>query len=107
MSAKRVCKCKGCTNLLDIYDRKLFCSKACKQRDYRMRSQHHYDVKKNPYNTRCRCCGVKVQGFTPLVRYCSNACKQRFYREQKSLRSNAPIQMEIPESAYTISNSIT
>lgn len=107
MSSKRVCKCKGCTNLLDLYDRKLFCSTKCKQRDYRARTTPHYDVRNNPYKRHCRCCGMKFNGFNPHAQYCSQACRQRFYREQKALKASAPRQLEIPESAYTISNTLT
>lgn len=100
----RACKRKGCTNVVDYWSRKFFCSNACKMRDYRARTTPHYNVQQNPYQKRCRTCGAHFSALNPHAAYCKRACKQRFYREQKALNSDTLYQLTIPESAYTISN---
>lgn len=103
----RACKRKGCTKVVDYWSRKFFCSNACKMQDYRARTTKHYHVRENPYPKHCRTCGKKFNALNPNAVYCTGACKQRFYREQIQLNNGIPRQLEIPESAYTISNSIT
>lgn len=107
MQSYRPCKCDGCTNILPKWSRKFFCSKACKMKDYRKRKTPHYDVRNNPYPKWCRTCGNKFNALHPYAMYCNRACKQRFWREQQLLNADVPRQLEIPESAYTISNVLT
>ena len=104
MPSYRACKRKGCTNVVDYWSRKFFCSKACKMKDYRARTTPRYDVQNNPYEKRCRTCGKKFNAHHPHAMYCSRACKQRFWREQQAFLATEPRQLEIPEGAYTISN---
>jgi len=104
MPQYRACKNKNCTNVIPYWDRKFFCSNACKMKDYRSRTTPHYHVKSDPYKKHCRTCGKKFEAFNPHAQYCNRACKQRFWREQQALNAEIPRQLEIPESAYTISN---
>jgi hypothetical protein len=107
MPSYRACKRKDCTNVVEYWSRKFYCSDACKMRDYRARTNKHYNVKENPHNRRCRECGIKFTTYSTLGKYCSDACRQRFYREQRQLNDGTPHQLPTPESAYTISNTIT
>lgn len=104
MTAYKTCLCDGCTNILPKRSRKFFCSKACKMKDYRKRKTPHYNVRKNPYIKHCRNCGKKFSALNPHAMYCDRACKQAFWREQQQLNADVPRQLEIPASAYTISN---
>jgi len=103
----RKCKRHDCSNMLEYWSRKFYCSNACKQRDYRARTTPHYNVAANPYVKYCRCCGQRFEALHPHAQFHAQSCRQRFYREQRLLRLQEPRRQQFPESAYTISNSIT
>jgi len=57
---------------------------------------------------RCVNCGEKISNPRLDQKHCSKACKQSMYRQRRKWASepDVPAQMTIPDSAYTITNSV-
>lgn len=102
--------CAVCGSMMEAWSNRKTCSDKCKQKLYRARKKARYGsvtvanyVRKS---TRCRNCGETICLPRLGQEYCSQRCKQAMYRQRKKFASEAPKQLSIPESAYTISNSV-
>lgn len=104
--------CPVCGELMKAWSNRKYCSPKCKQKVYRANRKSRYGsvtvAQSLRTDMRCRNCGDRVCYPRMGQEYCSPACKQAMYRQRKkfSTSDSAPRQMEIPESAYTISNTL-
>jgi hypothetical protein len=67
-----------------MMSRKVFCSKACKQRDYRRRKSEH-KTPPEKFVRYCKCCGQKFLTNYKGKMFHTDSCRVNYWRQQTRL----------------------
>jgi hypothetical protein len=115
----RPCANGNCGALVDPeLGGKKYCSNGCRQKAWRDRHPKAYRLV-DARISHCLNCGKSYCTHQPMRRFCKVSCRVSFWQQQKRLNEKENlalqgvtlpgvnyVQSEIPESAYTITNSL-
>lgn len=83
--SKRPCRNPACTNLVESWSDRKFCSNKCRQKVYRDRKRGKRDQYSITVTRMCKNCATKFTTKIPSKLFCKDSCRVSFYQQMKRL----------------------
>ena len=83
----RVCKCPGCTELIDEWSSRRYHSDACRQKAYRLRRAQKFGLTEIERYATCPVCGTVFRKKNPTQKFDRASCRVNYCQKQKRERA--------------------